>query len=277
MSGFSRQWLQLRESADHRARCAFDDELRALAASRWHLIDLGCGTGSNLRFLAAKLSGAQDWVCIDYDATLLEALADQANLDHVDSITTVKADVAADINLLLAGTFADSDAQACTIVTASALLDLVSSAWIDAVSTACAHLHVPALFALTYDGRIELNPGHDDDDRLRMLVNDHQLNDKGFGPALGPGAAQCARTAFERCGYNVVEAQSDWCLDSNDAELQRELLAGWVDAARERSGDRQHLRDWHERRLEQIETGALCVRVGHRDLLALPTQTPGNT
>ncbi len=76
MSGFSAEWLALREPADHRARNR--DLLGALArrfAGRDTLsvVDLGCGAGSNLRALAPALPRRQRWRLVDHDAALLGA------------------------------------------------------------------------------------------------------------------------------------------------------------------------------------------------------------
>lgn len=267
----------MREAADHRARSRFTDEIRALQTDRWHIVDLGCGAGSNLRYLAPMLGVRQHWVCIDNDSNLLAAIADYATTIENCSAVTVQADLAKDIRSSLAAALSDADKNAVRLISASALLDLVSTAWIDALVTACADTRVAALFALTYDGRIELSPAHPRDNELRTLVNAHQLNDKGFGPALGPGAAQYARKAFEQCGYRVIEAQTDWRLNVNDHDLQRELLAGWVSAAHEQSRDRHALARWHEHRLARIDSGDLSVRVGHRDLLAIPADAVSTT
>ena len=76
MSGFSAEWLALREPADHRARSpALVAELRSVFAGRdtAAIIDLGCGTGSNLRALAASLPRRQSWRLVDRDPALLGA------------------------------------------------------------------------------------------------------------------------------------------------------------------------------------------------------------
>ncbi|MGD8498218.1 MAG: class I SAM-dependent methyltransferase, partial [Chromatiales bacterium] len=59
MSGFSPDWLALREPLDARARsAALVDRLRAQAPrGPRRILDLGSGTGSNLRYLAPRLGG----------------------------------------------------------------------------------------------------------------------------------------------------------------------------------------------------------------------------
>ena len=83
--------------------------------------------------------------------------------------------------------------QASTdLVTASALLDLVSADWIDDLAGDCAAVGCAALFALNYDGRVRWCPVLALDAVVRALVNRHQRRDKGFGPAAGPAAASVA-------------------------------------------------------------------------------------
>ena len=76
MSGFSPEWLTLREPADHRAR----DPMLALKVAdrlqklpRITVTDLGCGTGSNIRATYALLGSEQHWTLVDYDPKLLAA------------------------------------------------------------------------------------------------------------------------------------------------------------------------------------------------------------
>ena len=74
MSGFSADWLMLRESYDLRARNP--TVLDAVAASlksrpSVHIVDLACGTGSTLRALNPRLPERQNWKLIDNDLDLL--------------------------------------------------------------------------------------------------------------------------------------------------------------------------------------------------------------
>ncbi len=51
------------------------------------------------------------------------------------------------------------------LVTASALLDLVSERWLRALAARCAGHGAAVLFALSYDGRIVCSPEDPDDGR----------------------------------------------------------------------------------------------------------------
>jgi hypothetical protein len=77
MSGFEPRWLELREPADARARAegAIDTLLRARAGvGPLGILDLGAGTGANLRYLAPRLGGRQQWLLLDRDRRLLDAI-----------------------------------------------------------------------------------------------------------------------------------------------------------------------------------------------------------
>src|SRR4051794_27751292 len=68
------EWLSLREAADARARsvAAEDAIARALPVDRpLRMVDLGSGTGSNIRHLSLRLPGPQAWLAVDRDALLL--------------------------------------------------------------------------------------------------------------------------------------------------------------------------------------------------------------
>jgi hypothetical protein len=293
---FSASWLQLREPADRQARadaligwlCDASDSARP-RPDPLPVLDLGAGTGANLRHLAPKLRGRQQWRCVDQDAGLLEDLCEQT--EHWAAAEGARID-GSRVPLSLAG--AGWEAAIWTeqvdfatgatpdllprdgLVTASALLDLVSEEWLERLIARCRDARCSLLFALTYDGRIALSPSHPDDQILIELVNRHQQEDKGFGAALGPQASSTAERLARAAGYRVWSAQSDWALgadlSTSQAALQAALIAGWRDAACELEGaDRDRLHAWHGARADQISAGRLRIQVGHRDLVALPS------
>jgi hypothetical protein len=270
MSGFSPSWLALRESSDARARSTTLTQAAAdRLANRQELrvIDLACGTGSNVRYLRRHLAATARiirWLLVDNDPALLSDAAAQLRDDDVETR-------ALDLNLALEGAagalFAGRD-----LVTASALLDLVSALWLDALARRCADVGVVVLFALTYDGRMRCLPAEPEDELVRELVNRHQRGDKGFGAALGPDASEAAASAFTRVGYQTQRERSDWVLADDVPQLQRELIEGWTQAAEEIEPERATtLRDWKARRLAHVRDGRSRLVVGHEDLLAWPS------
>ena len=104
MSGFSADWLSLREPYDLRARstkvlAAVSAALAPLPALT--IVDLACGTGSTLRALAPHLPAHQNWKLVDNDLGLL---ARAANASHPRArVTTTPIDLVRDLEAALDG------------------------------------------------------------------------------------------------------------------------------------------------------------------------------
>ncbi len=155
------------------------------------------------------------------------------------------------------------------MVTASALLDLVGADWLTRVVDHCRAAEVAVLFALNYDGRIEFAPADPLDATVRTLVNRHQIRDKGFGPALGPGAIAAVSAALTAADFDVAQAPSDWVVAPDARELQRMLFDGWAAAASEVDpAGRATFRAWQARRERWLEAGVSRLVVGHVDIAA---------
>jgi hypothetical protein len=224
-------------------------------------VDLAAGTGSNVRYLLPRLPDIQHWTLVDQDAALL------AQAWRLLTPIAQRAGRSFDVR---AGDLRDLDAlpiDGAALVTASALLDLVSEEWLRTFAARCRTARVDVLCTLTYDGRIDCTPGDPADELIRSLVNLHQRSDKGFGPALGPEAVRAVVKCF--AGFEVVAADSDWVLGPESHELQRQLVQGWAIAAREISpSDAREVDAWRARRLASITGGFSHLRVGHRDVAA---------
>jgi SAM-dependent methyltransferase len=280
MSGFDAAWLTLREPYDHIARSAeLADRFAAAVGQAPHLLDLGCGTGSNLRYLAPRIPGAQRWLCIDHHPALLQgawaALQDWGNgqgwpsRGEDDGLTLARPGGEIRVRFML-GDLArgrlpgDEDV---TGLSASALLDLTSGAWLDYFVARWSG--TPLLMALSFDGRLVLEPAAREDAEVCRRFVAHQRTDKGFGPALGPDAAAHLAERLAAAGCAVRLERSDWRLGPADAALLRATLTGIVAAAREIA---QHpsLEHWVTLRERQLPAGELRLTVGHLDLLAVP-------
>jgi SAM-dependent methyltransferase len=262
MSGFSEDWLAAREVFDHRAR---SPEILA-ELNRWlaprraagksvRVLDLGCGTGSTARYLTPRLAAPLSWTLVDGDPALLRRACESTGGRPID------ADLAeCDLSALI---------EANDLVTASALLDLVSEAWLERLWRAVTEHRAALLAGLSYDGRIALAPADPFDAAIRDLLNRHQRGDKGFGPALGPAASSALAKRAHRDGWRAMVRRSDWRLTAgSDSTGLAMLIRGWAEAALELApGLEEKIIAWRDRRLAET---ALSVTVGHRDILALP-------
>lgn len=280
MSGFSPDWLALREAADRRARSPVIDGAVAAALAahdKPRICDLGAGTGASLRALAPLLGPRQHWVLMDHDPALAAAaratLAGQADAAREDGadllldwggralrVSFAAADLAADPAAPLA--FAPH------LVTASAFYDLASAAWCRAFAAAMAGAEVMVHAALTCDGRDAWLPPHPADAAVHAAFQAHQTRDKGFGPAAGPTAGAALAGALTDAGHVVMIDESPWQLGADDRALIAALAAGTAGAAREQGGVApDDLAAWEAARRQ----AAFC-RIGHVDLFARPAR-----
>lgn len=265
MSEFSPAWLALREPADAEARAAeLLEPLRERldGATRPVIRDLGAGSGSMGRWLAPRLGGPQHWVMHDRDPALLAlAAAGMARFPMVTAETR-QGDVAG---------LTAADLAGASLVTASALLDLLTAEEVDGLAAACAGAGCPALFTLSVAGRVELSPADPLDAEIQTAFNDHQRRVHGDRALLGPDAPRVAAEAFARHGATVLERPSPWRLGPEQAGLAAEWLRGWVAAAVEQEPALGEPADGYlHRRLNAVAAGDLRAVVDHRDLLALP-------
>jgi len=252
-------WLALREPADAAARSA---ELVDRLALRPPLLihDLGSGTGSMARWLAPRLPAPQRWVLHDRDAELL-ALAARRLPPGLRVETRV-----GDLTRLTAADLADA-----SLVTCSALLDMLTAAEIEALVSACAGR--PTLLTLTVVGAVRLDPPDPLDATVAAAFDAHQRRTVGGRTLAGPDAADVAVTAFRNRGIAVEVRETPWRLGPEPLALA--WFDGWLGAALEQEPDLSaQLNGYVPSRMRQLRAGRLTVCVGHRDLYAPGTAEP---
>ncbi|MBI70870.1 MAG: SAM-dependent methyltransferase [Gemmatimonadetes bacterium] len=272
-STFSRNWLQLRESADHRSRS------HALASAlmdfwdskqRVNILDLGSGTGSNLRYLSKYLGDLnQRWTLLDKDESLLDNIK-KPSMKSVNFVPVVGDILDEGLQLV----------QGSDLVTGSALLDLTSEKWLHKLAQSVAHQGCPAYFALSYTGNISwlsndnLKSNHSNPKNHEFicdLVNQHQRRDKGTGPALGPLAVIRLDELLRGRGYITKCHPSHWILGHEDSSLKKALIENWSHSAIEECPDeKKKILSWRHSCLSLADSTDGILEVSHLDILALP-------
>jgi SAM-dependent methyltransferase len=263
MSGFDKDWLALREPADMAAR---DPVLIGMLAGRLHeaedpaILDIGCGTGSTWRSLNEHLPAGTRWLLLDHDPLLLDEAQRRIGADG--NVGYRQFDLTDLDGLPLEG---------ISVVTASALFDLVSDDFCAAFVERLAGHRCGLYAALNYDGVVYWSYAHPLDADMIAAFNRHQQTDKGFGPALGPGATACLEKHLGASGYAAFTRPSPWRMDASSAALQEAFLLGFHQPLVEMSGmSTDEIEDWLSFRIEAIgRPGSLC-EVGHFDLIAFP-------
>ncbi|WP_067500323.1 class I SAM-dependent methyltransferase [Actinoplanes sp. TFC3] len=255
---FSTDWLLLREPADAAARATELAGLDDLARYDGRIVvrDLGCGTGSMMRWLAPLLPGPQHWILQDRDPALL-SYAQQ----HVPE------GVSAEIAELDVTALGDQHLAGVSLVTCSALLDLFTAEEVTALADLCVASRTPALFTLSVAGEVTLDPPHPLDEQVTAAFNDHQRRQSGQRWLLGPEAVGATAEAFAKAGVSVTTRPSPWHLGAQQAPLILQWLRGWVAAAAEQRPDLE-LDGYLAARSAAAGAGELTVTVGHQDLLA---------
>lgn len=263
MSGFETEWLALREPADKAARApalidTLSRYLQAMPAPA--IVDIGCGTGSTWRSLKSHVPEGTSWLLLDHDPLLLEQAENsiggeaavafrQFDLNHLEQLPL----------------------EGVSMVTASALFDLVSQDFCFAFCDRIVAQGCGLYAALNYDGIIRWTHRHPLDDDMVEAFNRHQKTDKGFGRALGPAAGACLERLLEARGYQVEELPSPWRMDGTAAALQKAFLSGLRQPLREMSYHSDaEIEDWLAFRLAAIAAPESRCEVGHTDLIALP-------
>lgn len=292
MTGFSASWLDLREPVDAASRNA---ELSAALQvwrrpfKRLSVLDLGCGTGANFRFLAPLLGGEQHWRLVDHDPILLAHGARRLRqwaADRAMQTTLAERGLAFEsandryqlepLALDLVGDWDLPDRRSPTLLTASALLDLVSEPWLERLAARCRQWEATVFIALSYDGAVVWEPALAGDERVRERLNRHQRTDKGFGPALGPAAPATLAILLRQLGYRVMLRPSPWRLGPEHGRIQTALLDSWSEIARQFGPEPTDWPlEWTHRRRGLIERRMSRLYVGHWDVFACPRGIAG--
>lgn len=271
--GVSPQWLRLREPADAAARSReLAGAIRRIREGELTVVhDLGAGSGAMGRWLAPLIDGPQHWVLHDRDVELLGLAADQAPLVAADGAAVTVETRPGDLTRLR-----PEDLAEASLVTASALLDMVTGDELERLVRCCMAGACPWLVTLSVTGHVEITPDDPLDPVLRSAFNDHQRRTVAGRTLLGPDAVGRAIRLFRSLGADVTTSSSPWELDARRRSLTSRWLRGWVRAACEQRPElTAAAAAYLARRRLDLEKRRLTVTVHHLDILARPNTPHG--
>ena len=214
------------------------------------------------RWLSPLLPNPQHWIMQDREPDLLA---------HVYMGVTSTAPVTVETRLGDLGDVTAADLAGTSLVTASALLDILTVGEVDRLAAACVEARVPALFTLSVLGDVELSPAEPLDAEIGAAFDAHQRRVQDGRRLLGPDAPAAIIESFEKRGATVQVVRSPWQLGGNNAGLTAEWLRGWVGAAIEQRPELSaEAAGYLRQRLDEVEAGRLTGTVGHVDVLGVP-------
>ncbi|WP_209371882.1 hypothetical protein [Brevibacterium renqingii] len=293
MTAAEPDWLDLRLTVDDAARQQSLPLLdRAVAAlgpeddKPLLVIDIGAGTGNSARWfdvrLRERLPGRElTWVLFD---------ADRASLDLAGRSLPQARTVCGPISALpdiarglltvdLHRTAADRAGAAAEpvrqkrpdlLLTCSALLDVLTSADLDAIVRTLDELAGIGLFLLSITGGWSLDPAHQHDALLDAAFTAHQHRVGRLGCDAPDELMALARAR----GAEVMSGSSPWRLQApEDREFLARFLTERIEAAVDEDPELAETgKQWCADRLRQLDA-RLDVTVGHRDVLIDASRT----
>ena len=219
------------------------------------------------RWLAPHLAGPQHWVLHDRDPDLLRVAANDPPRSADGSAVTVETR-RGDLTRL-----GPDDLAGATLITASALLDMLTAAELERFARSCVGGRVPALVTLSVTGRVRLTPRTPSMPRSAPPSTAPAAH-RGGRTLLGPVAARAAVDAFgelgagSRCG----RARGSWMRFPRAVPR----LAGRLGGRRRRAAPRARRRGPRPTSPDattRSSTAGWPSRVQHLDLLALPPRS----
>ncbi len=285
---FDTDWLRLRFPFDEAAR---NREVEA-ACLRWlgnrsplTILDLGAGLGANCVHLGPRIRGDQRWLLLDHDervpAAGFEWMAERLSAAGYEGAWDGRQGWWADAGhrLEVAYVTAPLDRLMETVslsevdlVTANALLDLLSWKQCEALAGMLADFRLPLLATINY-ASMSFEPMGTADLPITGLYEQHMTREQAGGARLGKQAVSLLEELLEQRGYRTLRKPANWVVGPDQPEMQGALLAFMERALAEMElmpGMVAQWEAWLELRRAEMARGALTIRVRHFDLWAHP-------
>lgn len=257
--GFDQSWLSCRAPYDAMARRRDLEEQAWSQISRISdpvVLDLGCGSGNNVLFLAKRWPGVSGWAGIDHDEHLIHEASRRTQEDGIN-FTGVVADLL-DLDHHL-------KVLQPNLLVANAVFDLFTAEMMTAVLSDLKKHRMPLLTTLNYTSMEWADPlPHES--AVIQLYEAHMVRPRPSGNGLGPTAPNMIGQIVESLGGMIDMRESVWEIPASDAVMQRHLLGFMSDSVSQMISSETiqeaEFRAWLDSRTIHLSD----LRVTHQDI-----------
>ncbi len=215
---FDAGWLAERAPFDEAARNRDLEQMAAsclIAQDSAVVMDLGCGSGNNISYLARQWPFVARWVGADHESSLLATMIQRFET------TSVKV-------LARRGDLFQPETLACdpppSVVVANAVFDLFTEAQMNRLLRWLQQNQFPILATLHYIGMAWENPLPDEEWVIGQYET-HMKRQRKNGPGLGPDAPEVIRKLVQHLGGTVHTGAANWDIPASASRMQQYLLA----------------------------------------------------
>ena len=283
------QWLAHRYACDAEARHP-EIEHKFLAFFEQHqtalkVVDVGSGTGANVRYYFDHIPHAQEWTLIEQNGSLrdecrrsLAAFAKEQGYDwqeRDDTFRLADAQKTATIRLVpgrIEHIEQLADLSQTDVVTANAVFDLLSYEHFDTLVGTLARHNVCLLATLNYYETSFL-PFSEEDYRFTRWYHLHMKRPQPTGIAMGPDCSEEMLDVLAEHHMMIEQEGSQWHLKQHATTMHHYLLHFIEHAVAELSlsTDEQHDFDaWLSHKKTLCRQRKLEIIVDHSDIFAYP-------
>ena len=282
---FSLTWIKEREFYDKQSRSnLLTMEIKKDSKNVKKIIDLGCGTGAFLRWCITEKILFDEATLIDYDKRLLRSidisfrrflektnyffkkinprkyLITNPSSSKFFFISFLEQNILNSLNII----------KNFDLISLSALSDLLSKNFIRKLFTQSPK-NKYIYFSLCFNGKIKWSPVSEFDKYIVSNFNNHQLQDKGFGNALGKNSLRYIESIAKKKSYVYLKKDSPWKIGSSnkkDLLFQKKYLNMMLNTLKNDGRTQKDiLKPWYEKRVKDLKRVSSKLVVGHNDIL----------
>ena len=282
---FTQKWMNAREIYDSCSRSSILNQYLSSNKNVFkNIIDIGCGTGSFLRWMIINKYKFENFLMIDHDKKLLNKVykITKNSVLKYNMLFTKKSINCFHLKESTNSTYSEIKTimgDICKLfkyidkydfISFSAIADILPKLYLDKLFDLQLSEKI-ILFSICYDGNITWNYKNKYDRYIIKKFNEHQHSIKNDNYMLGPKSVSYIKKKSKKKNYKIRLMDSSWNLESksnNDKEFHRQYIDTIFKPLKsDNSIDISLLKEWVNDKYEKIEKGKLKTIVHHKDIL----------